>query len=160
MEKKDIYNFLNEKGINYEVMEHKAVFNMEEAFELNLPHPESEAKNLFVIDKKKNYYFITIKGDKKINLKDFKLKNNIKSISFASEKDLLNILNLIPGGVSPLGLLNDKDLKVKYYIDKEFTGDNLIGVHPNDNTATIWLKVEDLIKIIKEHGNEVKQFET
>ena len=160
MKKEDIFNFLNEKGIIYEKMEHKAIYNMEEASQINFPHPESEAKNLFVRDdKKKNYYLITVKGDKKVNLKEFKSKNNTRSLGFASEKDLLNIMNLTPGEVSPLGILNDKDLKVKYFIDQEFKDSQLIAVHPNDNTATIWLKVEDLIKIIKEHGNPVTIFE-
>lgn len=65
-------------------------------------------------------------------------------------------MNLIAGAVTPLGLLNDNEHKVQFFIDKEFMNDeHIIGVHPNDNTATIWLKVEDLINIIKENGNQV-----
>ena len=91
-----------------------------------------------------------------MDLKKFREKNNTRSLSFASENDLTNIMNLIAGSVSPLGLLNDKDLKVKFYIDKDFiNGSHIIGIHPNDNTATVWLKVEDLIDIIKEHGNQI-----
>ena len=68
----------------------------------------------------------------------------------------MDIMNLIAGSVGPLGLLNDKDLKVSFYLDKNFLkGKEIIGVHPNDNTATVWLRVEDLINIIKEHGNQV-----
>lgn len=68
----------------------------------------------------------------------------------------MSIMNLIPGSVTPLGLLNDKELRIIFYLDKDFLKDKkIIGVHPNDNTATIWLKVEDLISIIKEHGNIV-----
>ena len=64
--------------------------------------------------------------------------------------------NLFPWAVSPFGLLNDSELKVKFYLDKEFLdGDGIIGIHPNDNTATVWLKTSDLVDIIKEHGNEV-----
>ena len=56
---------------------------------------------------------------------------------------------LIPGAVSPFGLLNDSEKKVVFYIDEAFKeGSGLIGVHPNDNTATVWLKAEDLIRII------------
>lgn len=69
-------------------------------------------------------------------------------------------MNLIPGSVTPFGLLNDKDLKVIFYLDKDFFKENgIIGVHPNDNTATVWLKAEDLIKIIQEHGNMVNIIE-
>ena len=68
----------------------------------------------------------------------------------------MNILNLIAGSVTPLGLLNDKELKVTFYLDKDFLKDKqIIGIHPNDNTATLWLKVTDLIDMIKEHGNQV-----
>lgn len=131
---------------------------MAELSEIDVPYPEADAKNLFVRDdKKRNYYLITVKGDKRVNLKEFKQKNNTRQLSFASEKDLLEIMNLTPGSVTPLGVLNDKENKVIVFIDKDFMeGPNIIGVHPNDNTATVWLKVKDLINIIKEHGNKVE----
>lgn len=157
MNKQEIYDFLKGKNIWHEITEHKAVYNMEELSQIDIPYPEVNAKNLFVRDdKKRNYYLISVKGDKRVELKEFRNKNNTRSLSFASENDLMTIMNLIPGSVTPLGILNDKELKVQFYIDKDFMNDShLIGVHPNDNTATIWLKVEDLIAVIKEHGNQV-----
>ena len=157
MNKQEIYDFIKSKNIWYEITEHKAVYNMEELKELDIPYPEYDAKNLFVRDdKKRNYYLITVKGDKRIDLKEFRRKNETRPLSFASENDLLDIMNLKPGSVTPLGLLNDKNNKVLFYIDKDFMKDkHIVGVHPNDNTATIWLKVKDLIEIIKEHGNKV-----
>lgn len=155
MNKEEIYNYLKENNIKYEIDEHKAVYNMEELKDIVLKYPESDAKNIFVRDdKKRNYYLITTKGDKKVDLKDFKNKYNTRSLSFASETDLMNILGLIPGAVTPLGLLNDKDLKVEFYLDSYFK-DKIIGVHPNDNTATVWMSSSDLIEIIEEHGNKV-----
>lgn len=157
MNKEEIYNLIKEKGYWHEITEHKAVFTMNEVNDIYVPYPEYDAKNLFVRDdKKKNYYLITVKGNKKVDLKEFRKNNNTRPLSFASENDLMTILNLIPGSVTPLGLLNDQELKISFYLDQEFlTGKKIIGVHPNDNTATIWLKVEDLIALIKEHGNEV-----
>lgn len=158
MNKNDIYNLLEEKNIFHEITEHEAVYNMEDLANLNLPYPEYDAKNIFVRDdKKQNYYLITIKDDKRVDLKQFREDYNTRKLSFVSENDLLNILNLIPGSVSPFGLLNDKDCIVKFYLDEDFikTEKGLIGVHPNENTATVWLKANDLIEIIKEHGNEV-----
>lgn len=155
MNKAETYEFLNKSGINYEITEHKAVFNMEELGEVKLPYPEFDAKNLFVRDdKKQNYYLITVKGDKRVNLKEFRKKYGLRNLSFASAEELMKIMGLTPGSVTPLGLLNDEEHIVKFYLDSEFNG-TLIGVHPNDNTASVWLKSEDLIKIIKEHGNEV-----
>lgn len=156
MNKEEIYKLIKEKGYWHEITEHKAVFTMDEVNDIYVPYPEYDAKNLFVRDdKKRNYYLITVKGNKKVDLKEFRKNNNTRPLSFASENDLMTILNLIPGSVTPLGLLNDQELKVSFYLDKEFlTGKEIIGVHPNDNTATLWLKVEDLITLIKDHGNE------
>lgn len=157
MNKQDVYDYLKSKNIWYEITEHQAVFNMSELSKIDIPYPEEDGKNLFVRDdKKRNYYLITVKGDKKVNLKEFKEKNNTRALSFASENDLMDIMGLIAGAVTPFGLLNDKELKVQFYIDKDFMeGSHIIGIHPNDNTATVWLKVEDLITLIKEHENQV-----
>ncbi len=155
MNKQDIYNYLNNKNIAYEKIEHKAVYTMAEINEIKMPYPEAEAKNIFVRDdKKKNYYLITIKGNKKVNLKEFSKINNTRHLSFASSEDLMDILKLTPGSVTPLGLLNDINNRVIFYLDEEFLN-SIIGIHPNDNTATIVLKTEELINIIEENGNQV-----
>ena len=70
----------------------------------------------------------------------------------------MRIMKLIPGAVTPLGLLEDEDRKVTLYLDAAF-GDGLIGIHPNDNTASIWLKASDLVRVIEEHGNTVNVVE-
>lgn len=134
---------------------------MDELSEIEILYPEYDAKNLFVRDdKKRNYYLITVRGNKRVDFKKIKNDNNTRPLSFASEEDLMSIMNLIAGSVTPLGLLNDNELKVIFYLDKDFlNGKQIIGVHPNDNTATLWLKVTDLIDIIKEHGNKVKIIE-
>ena len=157
MNKEEIYEFLNKKNIWFEVTEHEAVWDMEGLSNVDLPYPGRDAKNLFVRDDKKRvYYLISVKDDKRVDLNEFRNKYETRRLSFASENDLGNILKLFPGAVSPFGLLNDEELKVHFYIDNDFKSDNhIIGVHPNDNTATVWIKIEDLISIIKEHGNQV-----
>lgn len=157
MNKQDIFLFLSNRGILFEISEHNAVYNMAELSQIDTPYPESDAKNLFVRDdKKRNYYLITVKGDKRIDLKEFWKTNQTRPLSFASESDLMNIMGLIAGSVTPLGILNDKELKVKVFLDKDFfEKPGIIGIHPNDNTATVWLKTEELVSIIKEHGNEI-----
>ena len=113
--------------------------------------------DLFVRDdKKRNYYLITVRGDKRVDLKKFREEHGTRPLSFASENDLMNLLGLIPGAVTPLGILNDSERKVKFFLDEELVNGGLIGVHPNDNTATVWLKTTDLIDIVTEHGNEVE----
>ena len=161
MDKKQIYEYIKNKQIWYEITEHKAVYSMSEISEVEIPYPEADAKNLFVRDdKKENYYLITVRGNKRVNLKEFRKENNTRPLSFASEKELKDIIQILPGSVSPLGILNDKENKVKVFLDKEFIEKtDIIGIHPNDNTATIWLKTKDLIDIIKEHGNKVELVE-
>lgn len=157
MNKAEVYRFLDQKGVSYEVTEHKAVFKMEELVDVVLRYPEDNSKNLFVRDKKKhNYYLITVKGDKRVDLKEFSDTHGTKRLSFASAKDLFDIMKLEPGSVTPLGLLNDDERRVEFYLDKCFFEGNIrIGCHPNDNTATVWLNSNDLLELIVEHGNVV-----
>ena len=127
---------------------------MGELDSVKLLYPEWDAKNLFVRDdKKRNYYLISVKGDKRVDLKNFRKQLGLRPLSFASADDLMAIMGLTPGSVTPLGILNDIDCKVHFYMDSEFAG-NIIGVHPNDNTATIWIQADQLIHLIREHGNE------
>lgn len=156
--KQDIYDYLNKLGYDYEVIEHQAVHNMEELSEINLPHLETIAKNLFVCDeKKRNYYLITTKGDKRVDLKDFRCKYGLSPLSLAKEEKLKEILGIMPGSVTPLSILNDNEHKTHFFIDEDFLmPPSIIGIHPNENTATIWLKVENLLHIIKGHGNTVE----
>ena len=159
MNKAETYEFLRAKNIPFETVEHEAVFNMEEMSKISLPHPEADAKNLFVRDDKHlNFYLITVRGDKRVNLKEFRKANGTRPLTFASETELFEILRLTPGSVTPLGLLSDDERKVKFYIDSDLAK-GLVGVHPNENTATVFLKTEDLTKLIKEHGNETHTVE-
>lgn len=159
MNKAEIYKYLSEQNIDYEVTEHKAVFNMEELNSIELPYPEWDAKNLFIRDdKKQDYYLITVKGDKRVDIKEFRRKHGLRALSFASAEDLLTIMGLTPGSVTPLGLLNDEEQKVHFYLDEEFNG-NKIGIHPNDNTATIWMNADDLMELLKKHGNDAEYTE-
>lgn len=159
MTKEETYQYLKEHNVAFEITEHGAVFNMKELKSVELPYPEADAKNLFVRDdKKRNYYMITVKGDKRVDLKDFRRKHELRPLTFASADEMMEIMKLYPGAVTPLGLLNDEEHKVKFFLDEAF-GTGLIGVHPNDNTATIWLQSSDLVRIIKEHGNIVEIFD-
>lgn len=90
-----------------------------------------------------------------MDLKAFRREHGTRPLTFASAEDLEALLGLYPGAVTPLGLLNDAACRVKLFIDRDLA-DGLVGVHPNDNTATIWLRTEDLIRIVREHGNEVE----
>lgn len=156
MTKEETYKYLSDHNVVFEITEHGAVFNMAELEAVKLPYPDADAKNLFVRDdKRRNYYLITLKGDKRVDLKDFRRKHELRPLTFASADELMVIMKLFPGAVSPLGLLSDEENKVKLFLEDAF-GEGPIGIHPNDNTATVWLKTADMVRIISDHGNIVE----
>ena len=132
---------MDKRNIWHEVTEHKAVYNMAEVAEIHLPYPRPMPRTSS---------FGTTKSAITISLRSRKQASRPESLpaaerhpplTFASDQDLMDMLGLIPGAVTPLGLLNDREHKVTFWLDKSFLeGSGLIGVHPNDNTATVWLK--------------------
>ncbi len=158
MTQNELYELLNQKRIKYEITQHVPVFTIEEMLEAKIPNPEIIAKNLFVRDdKKRNYYLISVREKRVVNLKEFQAQFATRRLSFASESDLSEILGLYKGAVTPFGLLNDREKIVQFYIDRDFIHGK-IGIHPLENTATIWINTQDLIALIKEHGNSVTEF--
>jgi len=157
MEKKqEIISLLNMLNMEYELISHEAVFTIDEMLALNLPKAELVAKNLFVRDdKKRNYFLFVVREEKMVNLKQMREKVGSRPLSFASESDLYQYLSLPKGAVTPFGIINDKTHNVKVYIDNDFEH-SFIGVHPNENTATVWLKTKDLVDFIKQQGNQVE----
>ena len=87
--KQAVYRLLDEAGLPHEKIEHPAVFNMADLNQLHLPHPEADAKNLFVRDdKKRNYYLITVHGEKRVDLKAFRQTHHTRPLSFAAPEEL------------------------------------------------------------------------
>ena len=121
MNRQEILELLKERNIPYEIIEHKAIFNMEEAGQVEMPYPDAEAKNLFLRDdKKRNWYLVTVRGDRKLDLKWFQSEFGTRRLSFASDADLMKYLHLIPGAVTPFGLLNDETCSVQFFLDRTF----------------------------------------
>lgn len=153
--KKDIYRLLDERGIAYEAVEHPAVYTVEEADALQLPHPETGTKNLFLRDDKHHAYFLlTCRENVRVDLKALQAQIGSRRLSFASADDLRDMLGLIPGSVTPLGLLNDDARRVHFLLDEAFVG-RMVSAHPNENTATIFLATDDLLALLEEHGTPV-----
>lgn len=155
--KQEIKAFLEEKKIPFEWVEHKAVYTIEEMEELGLEDMNEIAKNLFLRDQKgKRHFLVVIRADKQANLKELGEKLGIGKLSFASEERLEKYMKLKKGAVTPLGVLNDEACAVEVFFDEDFIGMDRIGVHPNDNTASVYLKTEDLLHLIREHGNALE----
>ena len=105
------------------------------------------------------YILVVLQKEKQVNLKELAKKINSRPLSFASEESLQKYLRLPKGSVTPLGILNDESRKVEVMIDTAFQSYHCIGVHPNDNTATIFLKLSDLENVIIDHGNKLEYLE-
>lgn len=154
--KEKVLNRLDELNINYEIINHTPVYTIEEVVNLNLEEKGEIVKNLFLKNSNgKTHYLVVLEGNKKADLKAIRSQINSSALSFASEERLMKHLGLLKGAVTPLGVINDEDSSVKVVIDKDLKNKKLIGVHPNVNTATIWIAYEDLEKFIRESNNEI-----
>lgn len=153
--KQKVYDFLNSQSIKYEVTDHSAVYTMEEMQAEGLDKLGTICKNLFIRDQKgKKHFLITADDATHINLKEAGAKLEAGKVSFASAERLEKYLGVTTGCVSPLGILNDQEHSVTVVLDKKLEGIDRLGIHPNDNTSTLFLSFNDLIKAIEAIGND------
>ena len=147
---------MEEKGISFKKLEHEAVYTIEDIEKAGIEDKESICKNLFLRDAKgKEHFLVTVPGEKRVDLRVLAEKIGSSKLSFASPERLMKYLGVEPGSVSPLGALNDESRSVTVVFDEDLQGMDAVGVHPNDNTASVWLSFPALRGLIEEHGNEV-----
>lgn len=158
MDKQAILNLLDARGVRYEMAAHEAVYHMGALAACGVPHLDRIAKNLLLRnDKKWQYFLVSLWGEKRLDLKAFRAAQGTRPLSFASDADLARLLALTPGSVTPFGLLNAAPGTVTWCLDEDLlAGDGLIGVHPNDNTATVFLQSTDLVACLREAGHTVE----
>jgi len=145
---------LDEMNVVYEIKEHPAVYTIEEMDNLGIS--VDVVKNLFLRDSSgKRHFLVTLPKDKQADLKSIGEKLGSSRLSFASEDRLGRYLKLTKGSVTPLGILNDAECGVEVVFDKSLANKQRVGVHPNDNTATVWMSFDSLHNIVKRNGNTV-----
>ncbi len=156
----NVYEILKQLEIDFTEYKHEAVFTVGESKELDDTIPGTHTKNLFITNKKKDkLWLVLIQGSVRANLKKLRKFLNNSKISFASSELLKKYLNLTPGSVSPFGLINDKNHGVIVVIyDDVFEKNDTINFHPNINTATLNLKVENFKKFLNWTKNEIVYF--
>lgn len=155
--KQEVIDFLSEKQIPFEKVDHEAVFTIEDMETLHLQEKGEICKNLFLRDQKgKKHFLVVLPHDKKVDMASLSDALGAGKLSFASADRLAKYLMLTAGSVSPLGVLNDAEKTVIVVIDKGLEGKERLGIHPNDNTATLFLSHKDLLKILKENGSPIK----
>ena len=154
--KQRVYDKLNELGISYSVDEHEAIFTIEELDKKGMYKKGEICKNLFLRDGSgKRHFLVVTPGHKDVDLKSVRAQIGSSRLSFGSAERLMNCLGLTQGSVSPFGVLNDKERNVEIVFDKELKNMDILGFHPNINTATVWLSFESILKVIKDNGNTV-----
>jgi Ala-tRNA(Pro) deacylase len=148
-EKQKVFALLEAMDIPYRAVDHPAVFTIEEMERLKIDHMDKVVKNLFLRDdKKRNFYLVAMKNDKSANLKELRHRIGSRPLTFAGEDDLRLRLGLGKGEVTPFGAINDAENMVTVIIDNDLAELEFIGIHPNDNTATVYLAVNDLVKVL------------
>ena len=154
--KKEIYQLLDAKGIVFEKLEHEAVYTMEDMDKAGITAKGTVCKNLFLRDAKgKKHFLVTVPEGKQVDLKILAERVGSTKLSFASSDRLSKYLCVEQGCVSPFGILNDESKSVTVVFDQELQFNDAVGVHPNDNTASVWLDFKSLRQVIEEHGNEI-----
>ena len=155
------YDLLDALGLEYWRTDHAFLRadTMEDCMVIDDCLGATVCKNLFLCNRQKtNFYLLMMPGDKPFKTKELSHQLGISRLSFASPEELLRLLDLTPGSVTPLGLLNDRDHAVRFCLDRDFDGGR-IGVHPNDNTATVWLSVRALLALLRDRGTEIELVE-
>lgn len=144
------YDFLDKLNIKYERIDHEELNTMAACEEVDKLLGATICKNLFLCNSQKtNFYLLMMPGDKKFITKELSAQIGSARLSFASPEFMERFLDITPGSVSVMGLMNDNDKQVRLLVDEEVLQGEYIGCHPCINTASLKLKTEDLIhKII------------
>ena len=145
---------LDALGVAYKNHEHAAVFTVEEAKALRGELTGGHIKNLFLRNKKEEMWLVVAEEDKRIDLKALGERLGAGKFSFGSADRLLRYLGVLPGAVTPFGIINDKDRKVKVVLDRDLMGFNPVNAHPLVNTMTTALSPQDLVKFLEAEGHK------
>ena len=159
LKENDLLTKLDNSKIVYKLHKHQALFTVEDSFKKRGQINGAHSKNLFLKNKKNNYFLFSCLENTKVELKKLAKSLNLGNVSFAKEAALQEYLGVVPGSVTPYGLLNDVDNKVKFYLDSGFLSYKTINFHPLDNTSTINLSVKNFINFLVENKKKVNIFE-
>ena len=147
-----VYDFLDKLGVKYQRIDHEAAMTMEACEEIDqtLGDNTTICKNLFLCNRQEtDFYLLLMPGDKPFKTKDLSAQIQSSRLSFAKPEYMEKYLNITPGSVSILGLMNDSEKKVNLLIDEDILKEPYFGCHPCINTSSLKFSTEDLIgKII------------
>ncbi|KQW34456.1 MULTISPECIES: prolyl-tRNA synthetase associated domain-containing protein [unclassified Ensifer] len=151
----ELFRFLDDLGIEYSTKKHEPVFTVAESVALRDEIPGGHTKNLFVKDKKDNYFLLTVEEHATVDLKTVhQVIGAASKVSFGKPEKLMEYLGVIPGAVTALGAINDTGGNVKVIIDEELMKFDVINCHPLSNDATTSIGSNDLLRFMEATGHE------
>ena len=150
-----VYDLLDRLGVDYLRVDHEAAMTMEACADIDAALGLQIRKNLFLCNRQETvFYLLLTPGDKPFKTKDLSAQINSARLSFAKPEHMEKYLDITPGSVSVMGLMNDHDGDVRLLIDEDLLGEELFGCHPCINTSTVRFATSDLIqKIIPAMGH-------
>ena len=144
-----VYDFLDSLGVSYQRIDHEAAMTMEACEEIDRTLEATICKNLLLCNRQETqFYLLMLPGDKVFKTKDLSAQIGSSRLSFAKAEYMEQYLNITPGSLSVLGLMNDKDKMVRLLIDEDVLRGEYIGCHPCINTSSLRLKTKDLVEKI------------
>ena len=144
-----VYDFLDELGIAYERVDHDAAMTMEACEEIDKVLCATTCKNLLLCNRQEtDFYLLLMPGDKPFKTKDLSAQIGSSRLSFAKPEYMESFLDITPGSLSIMGLMNDKDMRVELLIDTDVLTGEYIGFHPCINTSSLRVKTADLTEKI------------
>lgn len=148
--KEEVFKELEKMGIKYEVVNHPPALTTQEADDYIEGKEGVRSKTMFMSDKKKrNFYLLILDDTKRLDIKKIGEIIGEKSLRLGSAENLKEKMNLEFGVVSLFGLLNNSEKDIKVYIDKELLNEKIITFHPNENNATVFIKMDDMFKFLE-----------
>ena len=139
------YDYLDTLGIRYQRTDHGRADNMEACNEIDAVLGVVICKNLFLCNRQKTvFYLLMMPGDKKFKTKELSGQIHSSRLSFASPEDMLKYLDIEPGAVSIMGLMNDRERAVRLLIDEDVLKDEYLGCHPCVCTSSLKLRTKDV----------------
>ena len=139
------YDYLDGLGIEYKRTDHEPANNMEACNRIDAVLGVMICKNLFLCNRQKtNFYLLMMPGDKKFKTKELSSQINSARLSFAEPEDMLKYLDIEPGAVSVMGMMNDKEHAVQLLIDEDVLKGEYIGCHPCVCTSSLKIKTTDI----------------
>ena len=158
MNKSDLLTMLSKHNIEYDVYEHPSLHTVEESKKLRGKIQGIHTKNLFLKNKKNNFFLFSCQESTTVDLKQLKKVLNLGNISFARDLYLKIILGVKPGSVTPFGLINDQNKEIKFFLDKIILYHKKVNFHPLVNTSTVSLDTKDFLLFMKKNNKLVNIF--